>query len=385
MSVDMTTQSIAVADNWVKVGSDFVGDKPNGAISGGNAALGWSAPSGIVQGSSVSLTTDGTNPFGTGPTNVRYENFESFTAGTRMTSSAAFDAVSSFWPAPIENDISRSGSNSAKFTTTKTSDGTVAASANTVTFVGGATEAFVSYAVKIPTGAYFPGTTAGNSGTNADYDDSSWKAAWLLGVNEGSGFGNDLVIPSHVGSGIWKLGGNNLGNLLETGGANPTWWKWNKWNRFTTWVKAGAIPQTDSGNLYFQVANGEEALTEFNNTPVIFGDPDAVSPYQWEQININGWIRPDVGGSDGSGAGIDTRYDDIYVSWGTNAAARVELGDNAVYTSCTNLHIQYVTPADWATGQLDFDIDYGPFNPSDELWWHITLEDNITRYSVRAN
>ena len=384
MSVNMTAQSIAVGDNWTKVGNDYVGSSPNGATSGGTAALAWSAPSGLADGNALTLTTDGTNPFGTGPTNVRYESFEGLTAGTRMetTANTIFDTVSPFWPAPIENDISRSGNNSAKFTTTKESDGSVAASANTVTFIGGATEVFVSYAVKIPSGAYFPGTNAGNSGTNADYTDSSWKAAWLLGVNEGSGYGNDLVIPSHVGSGIWVIGGNNLGNFIQAGSADPTWWKWNKWNRFTTWAKAGAVPQTDAGNLYFQVANGEEALTEFSDTPVIFGSENAVPPYQWEQVNINGWMRPAVGGSDGAGTGIDTRYDDIYVSWGTNAAARVELGDNAAYTSCTNLHIQHVTPANWATGQLDFNIDYGPFSQSDSLWLHITLDDNSTTYAV---
>ena len=68
MAVNMTSQSIAVGDNWVKVGNDYVGSSPNGATNGGTAALGWSAPSGLADGNTLTITTDGTNPFGaTGP------------------------------------------------------------------------------------------------------------------------------------------------------------------------------------------------------------------------------------------------------------------------------------------------------------------------------
>ena len=65
MPVNMTTQSIAVGDNWVKVGNDYVGDQPNGATSGGTAALAWSAPSGLADGEAITITTDGTFNFGT--------------------------------------------------------------------------------------------------------------------------------------------------------------------------------------------------------------------------------------------------------------------------------------------------------------------------------
>ena len=65
MSVIMTAQSIAVGDNWVKVGNDYVGDNPSGSTSGGNAALGWSAPSGLSDGNTLTITTDGTYSFGT--------------------------------------------------------------------------------------------------------------------------------------------------------------------------------------------------------------------------------------------------------------------------------------------------------------------------------
>jgi hypothetical protein len=65
MAVNMTTQSIAVGDNWQKVGTDYIGSSPNGAVSGGDAALGWSANDGVADGNTITITTDGTYSFGT--------------------------------------------------------------------------------------------------------------------------------------------------------------------------------------------------------------------------------------------------------------------------------------------------------------------------------
>jgi len=64
MSVNMTAQTIAVGDNWTKVGNDYIGDSPNGSTSGGTAALAWSAPSGLADGNTLTITTDGTYSFG---------------------------------------------------------------------------------------------------------------------------------------------------------------------------------------------------------------------------------------------------------------------------------------------------------------------------------
>ena len=60
MSVNMTAQTIAVGDNWTKVGNDYVGDNQGGAVSFGTAALG-----GTLTGDTLALTTDGTYSFGT--------------------------------------------------------------------------------------------------------------------------------------------------------------------------------------------------------------------------------------------------------------------------------------------------------------------------------
>ncbi len=377
----MTTQSLLVKQNWTKAGNAYVGDRPEGATSGGDAALGWSAPSGLADGNAVSLTTDGTNPFGTGPTNVRFEDFSGGTLGqTIEPADTIFDANSQYYKAKYVSD-SRSGSLAMLGVDTATTLPAI----NTVTLTS-AREVFLSYAMKIPAGKYFPGLSGGSSGTDTDYSsNSSWKVAWL---QDGDGATNDICVPTHVGNGSWYVGGNGLNNKLVTadmGGNKPTWFGVNNWTRIGAFLKAGDVPQTDIGKVYFQAVTSGQTLFETSKDVVVFEGGGATAPYHWTKLNISGWHAPNEGGSDGSGADVEYLFDDIYVAWGANAAARVELGNNVVYANCSDLQTQYVTPANWATGQLDFNINYGPFNPSEDLWYHITREDNNTRYSVRAN
>lgn len=368
----MTIQSLLVKQNWAKAGNAYVGDQPEGATSGGDAALGWSAPSGIAQGSSVSLLTDGTNPFGTGPTNVRYEDYEQAGAGVEVTAANTnFDSNNNFVKAIRDSDA-RSGAVSAS-TWQEHSTVNDWRSADVYIDFTACTELFISYAVKVPSGSNFP--SGGNTGTDADYStNSSWKTSWILGPNTAT---NDLVTPTHTGNGVWSHSGNDLSGL-RSWGSNPTWWEWGAWNRLTTWVKAGATPQTDAGDLYFQVANTVDTIFEDSTTPVVFGSGTA--PYEWSRWQPQGWQS-----TSSTQGGVKTLYDCIYIATGTNAAARVELGDNAVYSSCTDLHIQHVTPANWATGQIDWTLDLGPFSASNSLWLHITREDNSTRYSIQVS
>lgn len=345
----------------------------NAPFGGGNAALGWSAPSGLSQGSSISLTTDGANPFGTGPTNVFYEDYSGVTVGTEVTTlNSNYDSVSDFVRAIGDSDARSGGVAASTFQQHSTVLDYRSASANVD--LTSATEVFLSYAVKVPSGSNFPGNDGGSSGTNADYStDSSWKTSWLY---DGATNNDDLVTPSHVGGGIWHHAGNDLG-VLKNWGTDPTWWSWGNWNRLTTWVKAGATPNVDAGNLYFQVANGTGSIFEDSSTPVVFASGTA--PYQFVTWNAHGWQRDRA-----TLGNVKTLYDTVYAAWGANSAARVELGDNATYSSCTDLHVQHVTPLNWATGQIDWNIDYGPFSQSQDLWLHVTREDNSTRYSIQV-
>lgn len=234
------------------------------------------------------------------------------------------------------------------------------------------TELFVSQAVKIPSGSRFPGTGGGTSGTNADYSsDSSWKTVWVTGGSTGT---NDIVIPSHIGVGVWSHIGNDLPDKRNWG-ADPTWWEWGAWNRLTTWMKAGDTPEVDAGQLYFQVANTADTLFEDSTTPVIFSG--GTNPYNWTDVRVGGWIKDTATQND-----VVVLYDDIYIAAGDNAAARVELGNNAVYENCTDLAV--CDHNTWADGSLSVNCREGGLNLSANTWLFVTTADNTTRYSTQV-
>lgn len=343
----------------------------NGAIS--------SVSGSISDGQTITISGNG---FGTnGPANYMFEDFSGGTTGQDATTdNTNFDSISSFWP-PIFTDDSRSGGLAARMFRAKTiAPFDYAASINSVT-LGAVTEVFKSFSVKIPSGKYFPGSSGGNSGTNTDYStDSSWKMDWLLGPTSSR---NDLITASHVGNGVFYSGGNDLGNL-EVLGTNPDWFKFGEWNRMSQWVKAGDSPSVDVGNLYTQIANNVDAITEFNSTPVVFQNAEQGAPFEFNTYNINGWARPATGGSDAAGADIELLYDDIYVAWGSNSAARVELGNAATYESCSDLAICEAGDVNWADGTITATVHEGGLDLTQNTWLFVTLPDNTTRYSFQV-
>ena len=372
LSVNMTSQSIAVGDNWVKVGNDYVGSSPNGATIGGNAALGWSAPSGLAQGGPISLSTDGTNPFGTGPTNVKFDSFANGADGVEVsTLNSVFDSTDANRPAKFTTD-SRTGG----LAITGWDDLDRRQCVNTINLTS-TREVFVSYATKIPLGKFFPGTTSNNIPSDFYSSDSSWKVGWLQGPDSAT---NDICLPTHIGGGNWSISGNGLSvqlNSTELGGNKPSWFGFNDWTRLGFFLKAGAVPEVDLGQIYFQATTQGQSMFQVSKDVITFAGGGATAPYHWTKYNMTGYART-------NGVDVMMLYDDFYIAWGDNAAARVELGNNAVYSSCTDLQIQHVTPANWATGLLEWNLDYGPFTQGDSLWLHITREDNTTRYSIQV-
>lgn len=310
--------------------------------------------------------------FGSGCANIMFENYENGAVGSQVLSSNTnYDTNNAFVIALRDAD-SRSGSKSAS---TYQQHSTVLDYRSAVIekdFGGDYLEVYTSYAVKVPSGSTFPGNDGGSSGTNADYSsDSSWKQNWFLGPGSTT---NDLITATHVGGGIWHTGGNDLGTLRNHG-TDPTWWSWGNWNRLSMWVKAGATPNVDAGNLYFQVANTAGVIYEFNDTPVIFANGTA--PYRFTKVNAHGWQR-----ERSTLGGVKTLYDDVYIAWGDNAAARVELGNNAVYENCTDLAI--CDYSSWESGSITVTCREGGLNLAQNTWLFVTLADNTTRYSYQV-
>lgn len=330
----------------------------------------------IVDGGVITLSGAG---FQTAPTYTVYENFEQFTAAGQnlTTSNSTFDSTPSVYIADSIAD-SRSGTYSVNmFTENEAATDLWQASANTFTLTDNPTEVFASYSVKNPTGKRLPGNPI--PAANTFPADSIAKFAWLLDVGSAT---NDLVIPTIPAQARFSLAGNDLGNIYEfMGGMNPPYWRFGEWIRFTTYLKAGAVPEVDAGTVYFQGMNAVDGMTEYTtpSNDVIFLNGTGPN-YKWQTINFAGWFRD--GDLDPNASEVEVLFDDIYVAWGDNAAARVEIGDNAVYTSCTKLSVcDHVT---WNAVEITATVRQSDLNFGANVYLFVTLGDNTTRDSIQV-
>jgi len=143
----------------------------------------------------------------------------------------------------------------------------------------------------------------------------------------------------------------------------------------TSWVKAGDIPNVDAGDLYFQVANAEAAIFEDVSNPVIFAN--GTPPNGWTQLNIGGWARERT-----TQGGVKVLYDDVYVAWGANSAARVELGNASTYAACTDLAVCDRTS--WSSNEIIANCREGGLNLANPTWLYVITSDNTTIYSKQV-
>ncbi len=88
-------------------------------------------------------------------------------------------------------------------------------------------------------------------------------------------------------------------------------------------------------------------------------------------MHIPGWVR----GTDVNSKPITLLYDDIYFAVGPNAAARVEIGNNAVYEKCTKMSI--ATPITWSDTEVIATIREGSFRPNEDVYLFVVNAENV--------
>jgi hypothetical protein len=197
---------------------------------------------------------------------------------------------------------------------------------------------FVSYWVAIPPGYPFPGKNDSVSGFPSN---SAWKFAWLIDQDY-EGNSSDVVVPSYVGQNSALIGGND-GNLSYI--AQPsTWWSWGRWMRISALLRANADAPSREGRLLFEIFSREHGFYVLDvDTPVFDDDGPPAKKYQY--VNFPGWLASfDLGEA-------RPLYDDIYVASGPNAAARVEMSDNADYERSEYFAIVQVV--DWSDSRIE--------------------------------
>ena len=311
-------------------------------------------------GSSVTVSGNG---FGTtGPEIVLFEDFESGSAGERVSLDSPYIGrwSSTESEATLVSD-GRSGNRSARvyeggshglmrFTLPRTER-----------------EIFLSYWVYVPPGTRFPGDTSGPGEFSSD---SSWKFAWIMDTSQGfhSNGLYDLVAPTFTGGHTFQIAGNSY----RPGNRYPgnSWWSWDNWMRISVHLRdpnrAGA-----SGYGTFEVVSAGQGyhLHQFNAS----SDPIPFDSHQYDRVNFPGWIRS------GGSSNVRPQYDDIYVSIGNGAAARVELVDAPRYSDASRIELLLVDS--WSDSSITATVPPSADLDSGDGWYVFVTHADGSRNS----
>lgn len=342
-------------------------------------SLAWSEPAitlaegVLLNGHSVVLT--GSNFGSTGPTIVVFDDFEDNTAGSAVSTTATVGTWTSSNPIATAYD----GGVVALLVDATESNQLRKSYANVQ-------EIFLSYKVINPSGYHFPATT--ESGEFPPQ--SAWKLAWIWDEQDYLGYqgDDDICLPTWGNGTSFSLSGNDnaFGGTAENGwigpvagrpGTSTNWFSFKGWNRASTYLKAGADPVNDNGVIWFSGLSEEfgHKLFELTDRPVFDGDDNAYDNAisQWNTLALSGWHR-----SGGLNSEYDSTtrayYDDIYLAVGANAAARVEIGDNATYADCTKLAIS--TPTSWSDTSITATVRDGEFSGGDRVYVFVVDKNN---------
>lgn len=203
-------------------------------------------------------------------------------------------------------------------------------------------EVFMSFQVAVPPGKHFPGAPTRDEWGAA----SHWKMTWLMDTDDGFGSNDgkaDLCIPTNGQAKALQIVGNtdnvgwvgSLDDLFDIDG----------FNRVAVWVRAHPDEPAASGYTWIQWLSSKTnpIFTREHIKPVFNALATSPTSYQWNQWNVPGWF----GNSLVNPGGV---YDDVYLSTGANAPARVEIGDAPDYEDCTELSI--MPPTSWSDTEI---------------------------------
>jgi len=211
-------------------------------------------------------------------------------------------------------------------------------------------EVFLSYALKCP-GGYLPFGQSVSVPTFRTFDPGSdWKPAWLMQGNRGDwdggwAGGNDVVLPTNVGSRLINLGNNG-------GTRTPDWptgvtdnWCWDEWARLSVWLS------DITGTYYMRYEMpGGVVITDAGpmTNPLNGGGVDG----GMNVLKICSWIR------EYDQEGLLILLDDVYWAAGPNSSSRVEILNGDTYATSDNSTLCNIL--DWQDQSITVEILTGP-------------------------
>jgi len=289
------------------------------------------------------ITISGTDFGATGPTILVFDDFELGSNGTSLSDQVRSAQVGSW------RDLSSMSPYFATYSNLNVHGGSLAMRNNwgsggdgqegqrfiSPTSTSLFSQVYISFWTYLPAGQNVP---AGGLGPN-------WKVWWLstddLHQND---YASEIISdpPTHT-SMAWVDGSQTriCAPTCEYVSFSFTKGRWLRWEAYlSASTSAGTVSlwHTDSGQArnLFGTASGRTI-------------DDGTTG--WRYIHFPGFGRYDTNSS--------TYYDDIYVATGTGARARVELGNNATYSFCTNLAI--CTPTSWGASSITATVRSGAF------------------------
>lgn len=235
-----------------------------------------------------------------------------------------------------------------------------------VFFAGPFTEVYISYWVYLPPDDDVPG--AGGIGAN-------WKLWWL---STDALFGSDygLQITSNaspfdmaygtIDGGEDRCAGTyGVGNCgIGSAGYDSSTFARGRWTRM---------------DFYIHGTTGADGIVRGWLT-------DSVHPrYTWKDYDGGdntlypahsaGWQHLHIPGYARAATNAITYYDDVYVSVGNGALARIELGNDSTYSSCTNLAV--LTPTHWSDTEIRATVRQGSFQNDDTVYVFVVDANNV--------
>lgn len=299
------------------------------------------------------LTITGTGFGATGPTIVVFDDFEKGTSGNTITTSSpqveTYSSIGSDYPPKYTNAYVHGGSlsmmNDWNSPMEEPDEYLELSDFGNIT-----SGVYISFWAYIPTGIDIPGTNHA--------DNTNWKVIWIGDKNDDWPWGSDFWNCFVTGSNSDLDGGNPTTEWIygwgdDRGGATRLEYAWGNAskflkNRWSRWEYYLGWSTSSSGTIKFwEINSGNARGSERINMTGITAHADD----PWNIIHIPGYARKD--------SNSQTYHDDIYIAVGAAAQARVEIGNNATYSSCTNLAV--FTPTSWSDTSITATMRAGSF------------------------
>jgi hypothetical protein len=136
------------------------------------------------------------------------------------------------------------------------------------------------------------------------------------------------------------------------------------WHRIENYYEISTPDEADGSFVLWidnKVAESSSGVRQYRMDDLM----TATSSCSYPQIDT--WMTPIISSNRGD---VYTWIDDVYID---NTLARVEIGDNAVFTSCTHRQIQI--PTSWSSSSITATVNQGSFKNGDSAYLFVVDGD----------